>query len=43
MRLEEFGRWPVLFICGEEHVCWFAAKVRDSGRSVEILTATWKP
>lgn len=42
-RIGAFGRWPVLFVCGADHVVGFAAKVRASGRSVEILATDWKP
>jgi hypothetical protein len=35
--------WPILFICGAEHVDSFAEKAIRGGRSVQILFPDWAP
>lgn len=40
-RLHKFDRWPVLFVCGADHVESFAAKVKGAGRSYVILEFDW--
>ena len=41
-RVEELGAWPVLFICGANHVPSFSALLGQSGVSCEVLHADWQ-
>ena len=42
-QLLEPDRWPILFVCGADHVDSFAEKVRALGRPVMILERDWAP
>ena len=41
-RLEGSGVWPVLFVCGTDHVPSFAALLTESAVSCEIVHANWQ-
>lgn len=42
-RVLELDSWPVLFICGADHVDSFASKAREHGISAEVLRPDWCP
>jgi hypothetical protein len=42
-RILELDCWPVLFICGADHVDSFGAKARGCGLSVKVLISDWSP
>lgn len=35
--------WPVLFICGANHVLSFSARVREAGHQVVVTDSDWGP
>jgi hypothetical protein len=37
------GCWPVLFVCGANHVEGFSANVQAQGLSPKVLVADWSP
>lgn len=41
-RVEAIGTWPVLFICGANHVPSFAALLQEAGVECEVLYLNWK-
>ena len=41
-RVEALGTWPVLFICGANHVPSFTALLQQSGVECEVLYADWQ-
>ena len=41
-RVEALGTWPVLFICGANHVPSFSALLRQRGVDCEVLDADWQ-
>ena len=41
-RIEAVGTWPVLFICGANHVLSFAALLQEAGVECEVLYPNWK-
>jgi len=42
-RLLELDSWPVLFVCGADHVGTFPEKVKTIGRTVSVLHRDWEP
>ena len=42
-RILELDCWPVLFICGANHVESFGSKLRASGLSAKVLISDWSP
>jgi hypothetical protein len=42
-RIIDFNLWPILFICGANHVDSFAAKARTATFSIEVLERDWSP
>jgi len=42
-RLFELACWPVLFVCGANHVDTFTAKAKARGRTVSVLHHDWEP
>lgn len=41
-RLLAFDRWPVLFVCGADHVGTFSALLLERGLAVQVLEACWE-
>jgi hypothetical protein len=41
-RVEALDTWPVLFICGANHVPSFTALLQESGVECEVLYANWQ-
>lgn len=41
-RVEALGAWPVLFICGANHVPSFSTLLRQRGVECEVLDADWQ-
>jgi hypothetical protein len=41
--LLDLGRWPVLFICGANHVASFRALLTSSGLSTKVAERDWSP
>lgn len=37
------NKWPVLFVCGAEHVLPFGKLVQENGLSVEVAAHDWQP
>jgi len=42
-RIQEFDKWPVLFICGADHFSHFAKLLRETGISVIEAYQDWGP
>jgi hypothetical protein len=42
-RILELDCWPVLFVCGANHVDSFGAKVKAGGLSAKVLISDWSP
>lgn len=42
-RILTLGCWPVLFVCGANHVEGFSANVQAQGLSPKVLVADWSP
>lgn len=42
-RLQTLNTWPVLFVCGADHVESFSALLVEHGLSVEVLAQCWEP
>jgi hypothetical protein len=42
-RIFELDCWPVLLVCGADHVDTIAAKAKERGCSVSILIRDWEP
>jgi hypothetical protein len=42
-RVLELDCWPVLFICGANHVDSFAAKINGRGLTAKVLASDWSP
>lgn len=40
-RVEHLGTWPVLFVCGANHVPSFSALLEQNGVGCEVLHADW--
>lgn len=41
-RLLSFDKWPVLFVCGANHVESFSSLLAERGLSVEVLESCWE-
>lgn len=41
--LLDFNNWPVLFICGADHVEPFQQLLQESGLSAEVAASDWAP
>ena len=41
-RIEAVGTWPVLFICGANHVLSFTALLQEAGVECEVPYPNWK-
>lgn len=41
-RIEAIGTWPVLFICGANHVPSFTALLQETGVECEVLYHNWE-
>jgi len=41
-RVNGLGAWPVLFVCGADHVCSFSESLAQAGVECEILHADWQ-
>jgi hypothetical protein len=42
-RIIKLDSWPLLFICGADHVDSFVSKAREHGLSVKVLMPDWSP
>jgi hypothetical protein len=42
-RILQFNCWPIIFICGANHVDSFSAKIRAGNLSPEVLERDWSP
>lgn len=41
-RLLSFDKWPVLFVCGANHVESFSSLLAERGLDVEVLESCWE-
>lgn len=41
-RIEKLDIWPVLFICGANHVSSFSSLIEQSGVSCEVIHSDWQ-
>lgn len=41
-RLSAFDKWPVLFVCGADHVDTFSSLLPERGLEVEVLETCWE-
>lgn len=41
-KLTELGNWPVLYVCGANHVSSFSALLAEAGVVCEVLHADWQ-
>ncbi len=42
-RLLAFDKWPVLFVCGADHVATFSSLLLERRLKVEVLETCWEP
>lgn len=42
-KLEEMDLWPVVFVCGADHVDSFQAKLNEAGHSIFVAYKDWSP